>query len=200
MSARPSSTSASLLGRLRQSPPEPAAWGEFAHRYGPVLHQWCRQWRLQPADADDVTQTVLLRLVECLRDFEYDPALSFRAWLKTVTIHVWGKYVAARQRHVPGQGGNDPADLLNTVEARDDLAVRLEREYDRELLDLAMVRVAQRVQRHTWEAFRLLAIEGLTGAAVAERLTMNVATVYVARSKVQRMIQDELEQMDRMNP
>jgi RNA polymerase sigma-70 factor (ECF subfamily) len=82
------------------------------------------------------------------------------------------------------------------MDAREDLAGRLEQEYDRELLDLAMVRVSQRVADHTWEAFRLLAVECLSGAEVAQRLGIKVATAYVARSKVQRMIQDELLALD----
>jgi RNA polymerase sigma-70 factor (ECF subfamily) len=78
------STSASLLAQLRQEVASAAAWDEFVRRYGPLIRAWCRRWRLQEADVHDVTQAVLLKLAEKMRTFAYDPARSFRAYLKTL--------------------------------------------------------------------------------------------------------------------
>ena len=72
----------------------------------------------------------------------------------------------------------------------------IEREGDRELLEKAMALVRLRVKPHTWEAFRLMAFEGVSGAEVAERLGMKVGTVFVARSKVQRMLQEEMQKLE----
>ena len=82
-------TSATLLGRLRQVPPDQAAWAQFADRYGRKIYGWCRLWNLQEADAEDLTQDVLLKLAEKMQTFVYDPAKSFRAWLKTLARHAW---------------------------------------------------------------------------------------------------------------
>ena len=60
-------TRTSLLLRLRQAPPDQDAWAEFVDRYGRQIHAWCRRWGLQEADAQDVTQTVLLRLASKLQ-------------------------------------------------------------------------------------------------------------------------------------
>ena len=67
MTDSPLSTRTSLLLRLRQAPPDQEAWAEFVDRYGPQIHGWCRRWGLQEADAQDVTQTVLLRLASKLQ-------------------------------------------------------------------------------------------------------------------------------------
>ncbi len=189
-------TSTTLLRRVQQGPADQAAWAEFVQRYGPCLDRWCRRWGLQEADARDVTQDVLLRLAQKLRTFVYDPARSFRAWLKTLTRHAWQDFLDARHR--PGAGSGDSAveKLLQALEAREDLARHLEEEYDRELLEEAMRRVRPRVAVNTWEAFRLLAFEGLTGAEVASRLGMQVSMTFVAKSRVQKMIQHELRQLD----
>jgi RNA polymerase sigma-70 factor (ECF subfamily) len=151
---------------------------------------------LQEADAEDVTQDVLLRLAVKLRDFAYDPSRSFRAWLKTLTHHAWSDFLEGRRR--PGQGGGDSEvwQALEEVEARDDLTLRLEEEYAHALLEEATARVRQRVQPHTWEAFRLTALEGQSGAEAAARLGMQVATVFVARSKVQKMLQEEARRLE----
>ena len=37
------------------------------------IYSWCRAWRLQDADAQDVTQAVLAKLAVRLRRFAYDP-------------------------------------------------------------------------------------------------------------------------------
>jgi RNA polymerase sigma-70 factor (ECF subfamily) len=191
-----SGTSPTLLGRLRRAPTDQAAWEEFCRRYGRKILLWCRQWHVQDADAQDVTQTVLLLLAEKMRDFDYDPAGSFRGWLRTVTLNAWRK-LASRQRRA-GEGSGDTAvdGLLQQVAARDDLLARLEEEFDRELLEEASVRVRLRVEPRTWDAFRLTALEGRPGAEAAALLDMKVAAVFVAKSRVQQMLRDELRLLE----
>ena len=185
-------TSASLLARLGRSPSDGMAWEEFVRRYQPRIAQWCRHWGLQEADAQDVTQNVLLRLAEKMRTFVYDPSRSFRAWLKTLTHHAWSDFQEARRRPGLGSGDSQVALLLDSVEAREDLVRRLEEEFDRELLEEAMLRVRLRVQPQTWQAFALTALEGLSGAEAGERIPMSVGQVFVAKRRVQKMIQEEL--------
>ena len=191
-----SRTRETLLGRLRQNPTDQTAWGEFVERYSPQVYGWCRGWRLQDADAQDVTQEVLVILARRMATFDYDPTRSFRAWLKTVTQHAWGEFVARRQRAGLGSGDSQVGDLLQNVEAREDLLARLNREFDHELLDEAMARVRLRVEPRTFEAFRLTALEGLSGAAAAERIPMQVAQVFVAKRRVQKMLQEEVRKME----
>src|SRR5262249_12314051 len=173
-----SATSPTLLGRLRLDPNNQAAWNTFVQRYGPRIYAWCRGWNLQDADAQDVTQNVLLKLAAKLSTFQYDPAGSFRGWLKTLTHHAWHDFQEGRRRAGLGSGDSQVAQLLDSVEARDDLARRLEEEFDQELLEQAMARVRLRVQPRTWEAFRLTALEGLSGAEAAARLDMKIAHVF----------------------
>src|ERR1700730_17958938 len=96
-----SGTRITLLGRLRRDPTNQKAWNEFVDQYGPKIMGWCQKWNLQEADAQDVTQNVLLKLAEKLRDFTYDPSGSFRAWLKTVAQHACSDFRQSRQK--PGQ-------------------------------------------------------------------------------------------------
>jgi DNA-directed RNA polymerase specialized sigma24 family protein len=82
------------------------------------------------------------------------------------------------------------------VAAGEDLLKQLHDECDRELLEEAMARVRLRVQPHTWQAFVLTALEGQSGAEVAARLRLKVGTVWVARSKVQKMLHDEVRRLE----
>jgi RNA polymerase sigma-70 factor (ECF subfamily) len=189
-------TSASLLGRLRSDPTDQTAWSEFVRRYAPQIYSWCRKWRLQDTDAQDVTQAVLMKLAEKMRTFTYDPARSFRAYLKTLAHYACCDFLESRQRPDRGSGDTKVLDQLESVEARDDLLAHLDAAFDLELLEEAKARVQQRVESHTWDAFRLTALERLSGAAVAEQLRLKVTTVFKAKSKVLKMLHEELARLD----
>jgi RNA polymerase sigma factor (sigma-70 family) len=188
-------TRPTLLARLKHDPSNDAAWDEFVEQYGRHIYRWCRQWRLQDSDAEDVTQEILLKLARKLRDFAYDSKSSFRGWLKTVAHHAWRDFADGQGRS-RSSADEKNWDLLKSVEAREDLIQKLEEAFDYELLEAAKVRVRLRVAPHTWEAFRLMAIEGVSAAQVAARVHMQVAMVYVAKSKVQKMLQEEIQKLE----
>jgi RNA polymerase sigma-70 factor (ECF subfamily) len=188
-------TRLTLLTQLRQDPSDQAGWEEFVELYGRHIYRWCRQWKLQDADAEDVTQDILLKLAQKLRHFAYDPSRSFRGWLKTVAHHAWRDF-ADRPRRALAAGDRHAWELLRTLEAREDLIRKLEEAFDHELLESAKMRVRLRVAPHTWEAFRLVALEGLPVAEVAATVQMQVAMVYVAKSKVQKMLQEEIRNLE----
>jgi RNA polymerase sigma-70 factor (ECF subfamily) len=183
------------LARLRQAPDDQAAWRRFTECYGRKIYVWCRQWNLQEADAEDVTQNVLIKLADKMKGFVYDPEKSFRGWLKTVTRNAWSDYWTSRKG--VGVGGSQAVEMLSTVEAREDLVQRLDGEFDRELLEEAQARVRLRVAPRTWEAFERTAVQGQSGIEAAAALGMKVATVFVARSKVQKMLQEEIQKLER---
>ena len=189
------STRATLLTQLRQEPFDQAGWDEFVEHYGRHIYRWCRNWKLQDADAEDVTQTILVKLTQKLGAFSYDPSRSFRGWLKTVAHHTWRDFVDSRSDRAVS-GDSRIRELMLTLEAREDLIRGLEEAFDHELLEAAKVRVRLRVAPHTWEAFRLVALEGLPVAEVAATVHMQVAMVYVAKSKVQKMLQEEIQKLE----
>jgi RNA polymerase sigma factor (sigma-70 family) len=193
----PSQTSASLLARLGGETADAAAWEKFLTRYGPQVLAWCRRWDLQPADAEDVCQDVLLRVARQMRTFRYDPARSFRAWLKTVARAAWADWLEAGRKPGRGSGDSVAQQVLASVEARDDLVQRIEEEFDRELLDAAVANVRLRVDPTTWEAFKLTALDGLPAAEAAARTGLKVATVFVAKGRVQRMLTDAVAELEK---
>jgi RNA polymerase sigma-70 factor (ECF subfamily) len=196
MAGHQSDTSLTLLGQLRAQPANQAAWRKFVARYGPRIENWCRGWGLQPADAQDVTQNVLAAMVKQMATFEYDPSGRFRSWLKTVAYRAWCVFQQQRQKKARASGDSAVRELLESVPAREDFVQQLEVECDREILDVAIQCVRERVADHTWEAYRLAAMQGLSGEEVAVRLQMKVGAVYVARSKVNKMLQQEIQRLE----
>ncbi len=71
-------TPVSLLGRLRVSP-DNCAWQRLADLYLPLVQRWLKRHGLEPADADDLTQEILLTIVRELPEFEH----SGRFWKRS---------------------------------------------------------------------------------------------------------------------
>jgi RNA polymerase sigma factor (sigma-70 family) len=191
-----SQTNPSLLGRLCHNPTDQVAWAEFVDRYGRKIYSWCRQWNMQDADAEDVTQVVLVRLAKRLPTFAYDRTRSFRGWLRTLTQHALSDFLKSRERGGRGSGDRETETFLESLAARENLLTVLEEEFDQELLEMATARVRLRVEPRTWEAFRLTAVDGLPGAEAARRLEMRVAAVFKAKSRVQKLLQEAVAALE----
>ena len=189
-------TSAMLLARLGTGTENSDAWARFVVLYGPHILRWCRNYGLQDSDAQDVAQEVLLQISKQIGQFRYDPSKRFRGWLRAVVHSSWYAWISRSREWHHGHGDDAIYERLEAEAARDDLAARIDAEYDRELFEMACESVRRRIEPQSWEAFRLLAIEGLSGREVAERLGMKPNTSFVARFRVQRMIQEEIERLD----
>jgi len=192
--AEDSWTSASLILRVGRSPTDEAAWAEFVDRYGPKVLGWSRGWGLQQADAEDVTQAVMVKLSRQMGRFAYDDGKgSFRGWLQTLARNAWRDWASQRAR----AGGRPIGDAaLASVEAREDFVRRLEETFDLEVLVEAVHRVRERVADKTWEAYKLAAIEDRPAAEVAARLQMTVVNVFKAKSNVLRRVRDEVRALE----
>jgi RNA polymerase sigma-70 factor (ECF subfamily) len=135
-----------------------------------------------------------------MQTFVYDPAKSFRGWLRTLAQHAWSDFVLAGQRGGRASGDSATLECLHSVQARDDLVARLEAEFDHEVLAEATARVQLRVEPDSWTAFQLMTLEGLSGAEVAQRLGKEVAAVFKARKRVQEQLRDEIKKMEGDGP
>jgi|688.fasta_scaffold277222_2 RNA polymerase sigma factor (sigma-70 family) len=187
------STCESLIYLLGNAIRPEAAWKRFVEIYGPVIFDWCRHCKLQDADARDVTQETLLRLAQYLPAFQYKADQRFRGWLRTIVHHCVCDWGAERRRMAPGSGDTEVLEFLESQPAREQLIERLEKQFDQELLHLAMERVRDRVEPLTWQVFELLALQRLSGVEVARQTGMKVASAFASRSKVQRLLRAEID-------
>jgi RNA polymerase sigma factor (sigma-70 family) len=79
------------------------AWDAIVDRYAPLIWSICRRYQLDRTDADDVAQSVWLRLVDQL-DVIREPA-ALPGWIATTTRRECGRVVtAARRREAFGSG------------------------------------------------------------------------------------------------
>jgi len=188
-------TRASLLLRLRDGGDDPA-WQRFLSLYGPAIESFLGKRGLQPHDAADVTQEVLLAVARAVPGFEYDRRRgSFRGWLFTVVQNKLRNYYASRQRRLQGTGSTGVHENLNQL-AADQESSLWDREYEERMFVWACDQVREKVAPHNWQAFCSTAIVGRDTHDVAEQLGTTVAAVRLAKSRVMAQIRkliDELE-------
>jgi RNA polymerase sigma factor (sigma-70 family) len=84
-----------------------AAWNELVRRFAQPVMAVIRSYRLTPADAEDVYQTVWLKLVEHLDSLREPEALP--GWLRSTTMHECIRQLERRRRTVPVDPQSDEA-------------------------------------------------------------------------------------------
>jgi RNA polymerase sigma-70 factor, ECF subfamily len=181
------STSASLLKRLH-GPADQAAWDRFVRLYTPLLFYWARKAGLAEADSADVVQDVFCVLVRKMPEFRYDPAKSFRAWLRTVLRNTW----LNRRRQKVAQPHGD----LKGIEPQnssDELTELEEAEYRQQLVARAIELMQAEFEPTTWQACWRFAVVGQPAGEVARELGLSVNAVYLAKSRVMSRLRRELE-------
>jgi RNA polymerase sigma factor (sigma-70 family) len=111
---------ASELSRLVQASAagDEAAWNALVRRYSPLVMAVARGYRLSAADAQDVSQTVWLRLVEHLADLRDAEALP--GWLVVTTQRESIRQLTRAQRVLPV----DPRDDAGILKAELHQALR----------------------------------------------------------------------------
>lgn len=184
-------TSASLLGRLRGGHPAASDWRRRHDLYGPLVRSWLARVPGLGAEADDLAQEVLVVLVRELPAFERRRAGSFRCWLRAVTANRVRSWRRARQR-VPF-AGLDPADdfLARLEDPAGDLALQWDREYDRHVFDRLLAAVRPDFEPLTWQAFESFAVGGQKAAGVAAEPGTTAAAVVQAKARVLKRLRQE---------
>ena len=84
---------------------DPAAWNALVDRYSPLVLSVVRRHRLQGSDADDVVQTVWLRLVENLGGLREPAALP--GWIATTARNACLHLLRGHRQVVPADVGEE---------------------------------------------------------------------------------------------
>src|SRR4051812_37014912 len=108
-------TSSTLLVAVRAR--DPQAWQRLVRIYAPLLFRWCRQSRLQSADAADVIQEVFSAVAYSIDVYHHhQEGDTFRGWLRRITQHKICDRVRVGRREARGAGGADQGLLLGVAD------------------------------------------------------------------------------------
>jgi len=191
-------TRVSLILRLPNAS-DADAWNEFVAIYRPVVFSLARRGGLQQADAEELTQEVLLAVASSVSRWQPDEQRGrFRTWLARITHNLLVNFLIQRRRRGWKCGGSDLREWL--YQQADPTAVAeaemVRNEYRRGLFWASSKRVRQQVQESTWQAFYRTAVLGQPASEVAESLKQPVAAIYVSRSRVLARLKKEVLRLD----
>jgi len=185
-------TSVSLLERLAGTPTDDD-WRRLLDLYQPLLGAWMARAGVPPADADDLTQDVLLVVFREVGGFERRGTGAFRAWLRVILVHRVRDYFRAGRHRPTATGGSDFLRSLDELESPESALSRLwDREHDEHVAASLLHRVEGDFAPATWQAFRRHVLEGEPAAQVAEALGMSLNSVLLAKSRVLKRVRQEL--------
>jgi RNA polymerase sigma-70 factor (ECF subfamily) len=191
-------TRQSLIDRVRNARDD-AAWREFVSIYEPLVYRVARRQGLQDADAQEITQEVLIAVAGAIDRWQPTREQgAFRAWLFRITRNLTLNLLVKQQRQVRGTGDTAWLRRLDEIpEPSAEESAVFQEEYRRQLFRQAAQQVKPAVEEKTWQAFWSTCIEGHSIQSIARQLQMSVGSVYAARSRVTARLNAALRQMER---
>jgi RNA polymerase sigma-70 factor, ECF subfamily len=186
-------TRQSLLERAQVG--DPGAWKDLTGLYRPLLVGWLRYQAVPVNEVDDLVQEILLAVVQYLPSFSHSGRVgAFRGWLRTIAHNRACDFWKARSRQLQAAGGSDIAEALVQLEdPNSELNYLWDEEHDRYVLDCLLDLMREEFEPVTLRAFRRLALEGASGAEVAEELGLSLSAAYAAKSRVLARIRQVAE-------
>jgi RNA polymerase sigma-70 factor (ECF subfamily) len=185
-------TNHSLL--VRAGAGEELAWQRFVALYQPMIRGWLTRFSVSLQEAEDLTQDVLVVMVRELKNFSPSGrAGAFRGWLRTITANRAREFWRAGKGRARAAGGS----VLDMAEQLEDpssaLSAQWDAEHDANVLRRLLTLMEQEFEWQTVQAFRRVAFDGARPADVADELSLSVASVYAAKSRILQRLRQEAE-------
>ncbi|PYJ85412.1 MAG: RNA polymerase subunit sigma [Verrucomicrobia bacterium] len=205
----PIPTRHSLLNRLKDWGDQ-VSWQDFFDTYWRLIYNVAVKAGLTDTEAQEVVQETVIAVAKKISEFKADPTRgSFSAWLMHTTR--WRIADQFRKRQKAGQecslsaaaeAGGTPtlrtddtglSDPINRVP--DPAGVRLEtvwnEEWEKNLMAAALEQVKSKVSPRQFQMFDLHVLQNLSVRDTARTMQVSVASVYMARHRVSRLLKRE---------
>ena len=215
-------TRPSLLVRLKDWSQQ-TAWRDFDRDYAPLLRNVARKAGLTDTEADEVAQETLITVAKKIGEFKHAGNRgSFRAWLyQQARWRIADQFRARAKARVPGPVAGAAAD--DAVEITSDSALsggpRIQQtagsanpqsdpvfdrlwktEWEEHVRQSALARVKRQVSARQFQLFELHVLQALPVREAAAAAGTTVAAVYMAKSRVGRVLRKEMKLMNTSQP
>lgn len=197
-------TRASLLHRVRDWSDD-ESWQEFFELYWRIIYALAVKAGLRESEAEEVVQATMLAVAKNIRDFNYDPEVgSFKQWLCNQAHWKISDHLRRRLRddeHLRSPA-NSPATHTGTAtierhpDPRNGLETFFDDDWRHAVGEVALSRVKAMVQPKQYQIFDLYAVKKWPIRRVSETLNVNLAQVYLAKSRISRLIRREIKRVE----
>lgn len=195
-------TRATLIHRLKNWQDQ-ASWQDFFDTYWKLIYSVAIRGGLNETEAQDVVQETMVSVAKHMPAFKYDPAIgSFKTWLLNMT-----RWRIIDQQRKRGARAASPSDATDTATATivtekviDPTSHDLERlwdtEWEKNLLEAALVKVRRRVDPQKFQIFDLYVNKEWSPDRVAKAFGITVGQVYLAKHRVTDVLKEEVTRLE----
>ena len=192
-------TRASLLSRLK-NPDDSKSWQEFFDTYWDLIYGVAIKSGLTAAEAEDVLQETLISTAKNLKDFKYDPARSFKAWLLKNTrwqiANQFRKRLPCSSKPARSEDTNRTATVERIADTNYDLAENWNDEWLEHIQKAVLQRIRNTVKAKHYQIFDAYVIKGWSVEKVAKTLGVTTDLVYQVKSRITKAIQAETTRLE----
>ncbi|MFG0255851.1 MAG: RNA polymerase sigma factor [Rhodopirellula sp. JB053] len=190
-SSRNLPTRITLLERAQSGKDHPD-WNELLQYYEPFIRRFLIGMGTSPSDVDDVCQQVLSRVWQELVNYRRNEEKArFRTWLTRLILNVATNDYWKRKR-AQRVGSTDVSNLEDLPQDSPEIEQRIEAEWQRHVVHLAMDRMKEIFSGNAIEVF-LRSTEGESSAKISEDLGVSVQSVYVLKNRVKKRLAQEVK-------
>ena len=183
-------TRISLLTKLIENNQQ--VWQDFNLLYKPLIANWLKSYSLQAADVKDITQEIMLYLVENINSFEHNGQTgAFRNWLRAVTLNICRNYLRKIKPNFQQSLTNLTLLLEQLEDPHSNQSYLLNLDDERMVVKILLENLDKHFQAETIEIFKLYVIEEMPAGDVAATMNVSIASVHVAKSRVLRRLRQD---------
>lgn len=208
----PIPTRHSLLNRLKDWGDQ-TSWQDFFDTYWQLIYNVAIKAGLADAEAQEVVQETVIAVAKKIGEFKTDPARgSFNAWLMQLTrwriADQWRKRPAGTPANPsvaegwPSAMRSDDTGSTGEMERIPDpagvpLDAVWQEEWEKHLMAAVLERVKRLVSPRQFQVFDLHVLQKQSVSETARTLQVSVASVYMAKHRVARLVRKEVQKLER---
>jgi RNA polymerase sigma factor (sigma-70 family) len=191
-------TRLSLLNRLKDWGDD-TSWRDFFDTYWELIYNVARKAGLTDAESQEAVQETIIGVAKKIANFDTDPRRgSFKAWLmhqarwRIADQFAKRKFPSRTDSTPPGEDATG-TELINRIP--DPTSLELESVWDAEwqqhVTRTVLEKVKAQVSIKQFQMFDLHALQGLSAKEAARTLGVTMASVYMAKSRISRLMRRE---------
>jgi len=195
-------TRTTLLERLKDWQDD-SSWRDFFDIYWKLIYGVAIKGGLTKEEAQDVVQETMLVVAKQMPTFKYDRKTgSFKSWLLNTTRWRIADQFRKREVLAVSHSSSDDADTATRMAdkvidpASQDMNVLWDTEWEKNLLDAAIMKVKRRLDPQKYQIFDFCVNKEWPPEKIAETFSIPVAQVYLVKHRTTAMIKEEVEKMN----
>ncbi|MEO0452729.1 MAG: RNA polymerase sigma factor [Verrucomicrobiota bacterium] len=187
-------TSQTLIYQLQHHGTE-QDWSRFCKEYTPYIQAMTRKHGLAPADCEEITQDVLVKVWKALPKFLYNQErCKFRTWLCTICRNTVINFINSAHNKRSNLNVPDGADVLEYMHADNALSDEEEKQWRLFLTRRAWDAIQPRFKETPLQVYALM-LKGAHAKEAARECGIQEDTAYKYRKKIQDAMSTEIRRL-----